>query len=162
MTLSNEMFSTNRTLKWKFVPDPRIMIKTSTLSADVNQWYPSGILIQNDVVIAVRADGEWSCGAKGERCSPDGYPTSVPTYRHYSDPALRQVADAPYGALLAKIGKDGIPMVIGRAARFKAAGKGMLYFDVNEVTGKTARSDNTGEVTLHLSIIPPEVLEPGR
>jgi len=162
MILSNEMFTTNRSVKWKFLPDPRVLSKTLSLSADVNQWYPTGVIVQKDSMITIRAEGEWSCGAKGEHCSADGYPASVPTYRHYADPALRQVPGANYGAFLARIGKESAPVVVGQATKIKAADRGLLYFDINEVTGKTARSDNTGELTIKVTIMPPEVLAPGR
>ena len=158
MSLSNESVTANRTVKWKFLPDPRVISKSCSLSADVNQWYPSGIIVQPNSLIAIKADGEWSCGAQGERCSAAGYPASVPTYKHYEDPALRQVAHANYGALLARIAKDGPVIVVGQGTRIKAEGKGMLYFDINEVPGKAARSDNAGELTLRISIIPPEAL----
>lgn len=154
MTLSNEMFATNRTVKWTFRPDPRLVTKTCTVEADGNQWYPSGILVQNDTVIFIKAEGEWSCGSRGERCPAGGYSASVPTYRHYSDPALRQAADFNYGALLGRIGKDGAPFLVGPSTRLKATAKGMLYFDVNEVTGKVSRADNTGKLVVRVGIIP--------
>ena len=155
MVLSNEVFTTNRVVKWTFRPDPRLVAKTCTLEADGNQWYPSGILVQNDAVLSIKAEGEWSCGARGERCQAGGYKASVPTYSHYADPALRQVAGFNYGALLGRIGRDGTPFLVGPSTRLKASGKGMLYFDVNEVTGKVARADNTGRLVVRIGMIPP-------
>ena len=162
MSLTNEMFTTNRAVKWKFQPDPRVVSKSCSLSANVNQWYPTGVFVQKDSMITIKAEGEWSCGSKGERCFADGYPISVPTYRHYADPALRQVSNANYGSLLARIGKESSPVAVGQAARIKAADRGLLYFDINEAPGKTARNDNTGELTIRVTVMPPEVLTPGR
>jgi hypothetical protein len=155
MVLSNEVFTTNRVVKWTFRPDSRLVTKTCTLEADGNQWYPSGLLVQNDAVISIKAEGEWSCGARGERCQAGGYKASVQTYSHYADPALRQVAGFNYGALLGRIGRDGTPFLVGPSTRLKASGKGMLYLDVNEVTGKVARADNTGRLVVRIGMIPP-------
>lgn len=157
MILSNEVFTTNRVVKWTFRPDPRLVTRTCTVEADGNQWYPTGILVPNDAFISIRAEGEWSCGSRGERCPAGGYPASVSTYRHYSDPALRQVAALNYGALLGRIGKDGTPFLVGPSTRLNASARGMLYFDVNEVTGKVARADNTGKLVVRIGIIPPAV-----
>lgn len=160
LVLANQEFVTNRVMKLKFEPDPRVVSKSCEISAGVNQWYPSGLLVPPESLLVIKAEGIWSCGAKGERCPPSGYTTAVPTYRHYADPALRQVAAANYGALLGRIGKDGAPFVVGPGTRVKAEAKGLLYFDVNEVTGRVARADNTGTLLIRISVIPPEAQVP--
>lgn len=161
MRLTNEEFKANRSVTWKFKQDPRVVVKTCSLSADVAQWYPSGVVIQGDAILSIKADGEWSCGARGEHCSAAGYPDSVPTYKHYADLALRQLRDANYGALVARVGKDGVPFVVGQGTRLRVTGRGLLYFDINEVTGKAARSDNTGELTIRVGILPADVTPTG-
>lgn len=156
VVLSNEMLTVSRTLQLKLHPDPRVVAKTVAVAADNRQWYPSGILIPSDAVVSVKAEGEWACGSKGERCVATGYPLTVPTYKHYADPALRQFPGANYGALLGRIGRDGAIFTIGSSVRFTATNHGMLYLDVNESTGTVARSDNSGTLTVHVGIIPQE------
>ncbi len=120
-------------------------------------WGPTGLTVPVGAKISVVAGGEWACGAKKEMCGPGGYPAGDVKFGHYYlNPrnSPRQVRDAPYGALIARIG-TGLPFVVRVGQEWVAREAGTLQFDVNEETDPKLRSDNLGMLELRVQITPP-------
>jgi hypothetical protein len=97
-------------------------------------WQSSGILLDNGEHITVKATGKWS---------------PAPLLFQWSGGEGNSFfgAEVPYitgGALMAKLGHDGIPFEIGINKTFQANDYGMLYFAMNDPF--EWQYDNQGEL----------------
>ena len=95
--------------------------KNIKIAAD-KSWQSSGILLDNGEHITVKATGKWS---------------PAPLMFQWSGGEGNSFfgAEVPYitgGALMAKLGHDGIPFEIGINKTFQANDYGMLYFAMND------------------------------
>ena len=106
-------------------------------------WVPSGVTVAAGATISVRAAGhafgispinpftapsDWARGS-----GPEGQPFNCPFIDDAEpDPCL--LDNAPYQALVAKVGDDGPPFYIGDNAdvTVPTAGSGLLYLGVND------------------------------
>ncbi|MCU0520932.1 MAG: hypothetical protein MUF84_09600, partial [Anaerolineae bacterium] len=100
-------------------------------------WQSVGRQVDPGDVIHVRAKGRWLY-TPGEFHGPEGHAT-------YPAPDTYPIAGAnvPGGVLLARIGDDGPPVLVGRGRMLVADRSGLLYFRIND----DILSDNEGSVT---------------
>jgi hypothetical protein len=95
------------------------------------QWTDSGVDLRPGQRIRITASGEISSmqgvnnGPEGSSADPYGI-SMLPTERH--------------AALIAKVGNDGRPFLVGRGTTHRADGQGRLYLGVNDL----AVMDNSG------------------
>lgn len=137
----------------RMVEDPDIKTVRIPVPASQKGWKPAKVEVENGDMITIEADGAWSCGEPKDKCGPEGYPNNKRFYKYYLDPAKDQrlVKNCNYGALLAKIGEDGKPMVVGNGKKFKADTAGQLYLSVNEREGRP-RSGNNGAIKVTIGV----------
>jgi hypothetical protein len=108
-------------------------------------WQSVGIQVASGDIIHVRARGEWLYtpdeyhGPEGHRSypAPDTYPVSG--------------SRVPGGVLLARIGENGGPLVVGRGRALVADREGLLYFRIND----DILSDNEGHVAVEIKVEKP-------
>ncbi len=106
-----------------------------TVAGD-KSWQSSGLLIDNGEQVFVKASGKWS---------------PAPLILQWSGGEGNSFfgAEIPYitgGALMAKLGHDGIPFEIGISKTFQANDYGMLYFAMNDPFAW--QYDNEGELSV--------------
>ncbi len=108
-------------------------------------WQSVGVQVEEGDVIHVRASGQWLY-TPGEFHGPEGH-------AHYAAPDTYPVpgADIPGGVLLARIGEDGPPLLVGRGRTLMASQSGTLYFRIND----DILSDNEGYVTVEVTVATP-------
>ena len=94
------------------------------------QWTDSGHELRQGQRIRITAGGVVS-SSSGVRSGPEG----SPEYHELS--YLPQIS---HGALIAKVGKAGVPFVVGRGPVTRTVGAGRLYLGVNDL----AVRDNSG------------------
>lgn len=170
ITVTNHPFTADRTIRWSFLPDPRIQKKSLTLSANAPSWTSTEIAAEKGDTLVVRAEGQWSCAPGREMCDAAGYPNNAAFYRYYMDSAAypRQTSSAGYGALVMRIGKSGRILPIGKELRnlpeqrIAAPEAGVLFFDINEADEAKYRADNSGAMVITVTIIPAQPLLPSR
>ena len=107
-------------------------------------WQSVGIQVNAGDVIHVRARGRWLY-TPGEHHGPEGHAT-YPAPDTYPIPG----SNIPGGVLLARIGEEGPPQLVGRGRRLVADRFGTLYFRIND----DILSDNEGYVTVEVSVEP--------
>jgi hypothetical protein len=162
VVMTNQSFTSNRTLRFTLQPDSRIQRKTVTVLANAPSWSPSGITVERGDTLVIRAEGQWACAPGREPCDASGYPNNEAFYRYYMDSASypRLTSSAGYGALVMRIGETGriVPLgkdfAVSRELRFGAAESGPVFFDINEKNEARFRADNNGTLILHISVFP--------
>ncbi len=137
---------------WPFQKDPNIVMRKFRVSAGATT--STRIKVKKGSRIRVEAQGKWRCGSRGEMVGPEGYENNQKFYRYYlpGSNARKILKDANYGALLAKIGKNGKPVATGKKTEFTARSEGILYFEPNEPNEGDARKDNSGTLTVRVMI----------
>ncbi len=137
---------------WPFQKDPNIVMRKFRVSAGATT--STRIKVKKGSRIRVEAEGKWRCGSRGEMVGPDGYENNQKFYKYYlpGSDARKILRNANYGALLAKIGKNGKPVATGKKTEFTARSEGILYFEPNEPKEGGARTDNSGTLTVRVMI----------
>jgi hypothetical protein len=105
-------------------------------------WQSVGLQVNEGDVIHIRASGQWLY-TPGEFHGPEGH-ARYPAPDTYPVPG----ADIPGGVLLARIGDDGPPLLVGRGRTLIASQSGRLYFRIND----DILTDNEGYVTVEISV----------
>jgi hypothetical protein len=164
VSVTNENFVADKTIKWAFQPDRRVVRKSLTVSAGADGWTTDGTRVGKGDAIAVEAEGNWSCGPDKEVCDALGYPNNDKFFRYYMDTTAhpRQFVGANYGALLMRIGETSRPLAVGRSLRVTAPEGGTLFFDINEGPGRKFRQDNASALILRLQVMPADTDAPPR
>ncbi|MDZ4199629.1 MAG: hypothetical protein U1E27_10150, partial [Kiritimatiellia bacterium] len=119
-------------------------------------WEDSGIEVKSGDKVWIVPDtgGSWTVGERGEPCGAEGYSEEKhPHYAAQKVAALKQVAEAPYGGLVARIGFSGQPFSVAGRIGFIAPSSGKLWFDVNESPEATHRRDNRGTLSFKVVVI---------
>jgi hypothetical protein len=108
-------------------------------------WQSVGIQVVSGDIIHVRARGQWLY-TPDEYHGPEGH-------RIYPAPITYPVAGnhVPGGVLLARIGDDGDPLIVGRGRALVANREGMLSFRIND----DILSDNEGYVAVEIKVEKP-------
>jgi hypothetical protein len=109
-------------------------------------WQSVGRQVDQGDVIHVRARGRWLY-TPGEYHGPEGH-AKYPAPDIYPIPG----ANVAGGVLLARIGEDGPPLLVGRGRRLFADRSGMLMFRIND----DILSDNEGYVTVEVTVEKPQ------
>jgi hypothetical protein len=126
-------------------------VRTAVRARPVGIWTWAYDLVRGPALIKVEASGQWTYSA-GRQCGPDGDLTALLNSRY----AL--VPDAPFGALLIKIGgstagvRDGDVRVAGSTAviRVEDGTAAPVLLTINdELSGL---GDNDGELIVTMSI----------
>ena len=111
------------------------IIKPVSFKVDSKKtWQNTGRFMENGDMVNITANGSWSpAAAMNVWSGPEGNILwSV------------EVAGIPGGALMAKIGHDGKPFLIGTTRTFRAQDYGMLYLAMND--SFSYLFDNQGEI----------------
>lgn len=143
-------------LNWQFQSEldlPGTMFRVDSKTP----WPVAKIEVKAGDRIWVIPEGTWVIGERGETCGAGGYDeTRMPHYAAAKTAALRQVAEAPYGALLMRIGvkEKSQPILIEKPLRIVSPMSGVLAFDTNEIMESKARRDNRGSLNLKIIVIP--------
>lgn len=133
--------------------DPDFVDRTLRVQAAVTGGH-SGVALKAGQRVRLSVEGQWACGSGGELVGPEGYAIDkFPNY--YVNPKLtpRVTTDAPYGALLARVG-TGPWTVVGKEATLKAEVAGALVFEVNEAAERNLRRDNRGVLQVRVRSVP--------
>jgi|CXWL01.1.fsa_nt_gi hypothetical protein len=125
-------------------------------------WTPTGVSVNagDEVSFTATGKGVWKNISKEnpnakprpyEECGPDG--TAPNSSDYWSNIHQYQMKDANKGALIGKVGENGIPFKIGSGATIKMNMSGVIYFGVNEMrknVDNASYDDNSGgfEVTV--------------
>jgi hypothetical protein len=113
------------------------------------EWADSGIYLNAGDTITIQAYGEATTAdlivSPGSISGPDGQDGTCPGPGNMADCALN---DAPYGALVGKIGEDGSPFLIGSHLTLEVEFSGDLYLAVNDNLG--FYEDNEGEYLIYI------------
>lgn len=131
------------------VPTSTPPIASFTLQADVG-WVDSGINLVQGKTITITAYGEAVTGDlhkfPGAVSGPGGQSPICPNFEGAPPCALD---NAHFGALIGKIGVDGVPFLIGSAFTFTPSTNGDLYLAINDLLPYF--SDNSGSYTVSFS-----------
>ena len=152
---SNQDLQTSHTLSWTFKPDPRIVRKPLTVPANTTNWVTVAE-VKAGARLAIDTEGTWS-GMGGAPSGPEGYPNNEANYKIYMNPAdyPRQAPGASYGALIWRIGPQGRAAGVGHLLRTTAQESGDLQLDINEAPTAKTRANNTGSLSVTVTILPP-------
>jgi uncharacterized caspase-like protein len=124
--------------------------RSARVLATEERWQSSGVLVRGGQNYRIEASGEWKAGTL---CNPSG-PSGKDVYTLLCFPSP---IDAPvvlgfsFGTLIAKIGRDGTPFMVGDKLDFEATRDGLLYLRINEGPGWAW--DNSGFVTAVISLV---------
>lgn len=126
------------------------------------EWQNSGIYLTEGSFITIEANGEVHTVADGDSSGPDGQDWNPYCSQYTGGMTICALEDSPYGALVGKIGEDGIPFLMGSSNSLTPEVSGYLYLVVNDNLG--FYEDNQGEFHIfnvdgyvpnpHFTIIP--------
>jgi uncharacterized caspase-like protein len=114
--------------------------------AKENSWQDSGIKVSKGSRYSITAKGSWRAGVILPWVGPGKGGPDVLANLFFPPP----VRDASATALIAKIGKEGEPFVVGTELELQASGEGRLYLRMNDSPGFTF--DNDGEVNVTIAL----------
>lgn len=105
-------------------------------------WQSSGVRVDVDSQVRIRAGGEWSY-TPGEFHGPEGH-------ARYRSPVFYPVRGVPGGILIGRIGETGRPFVVGKDTIHHTGQNehGTLFLRIND----DILSDNDGVVTIHVTV----------
>jgi len=114
------------------------------------EWVSTGMFIEEGQTIYLFTQGLAITATpniyKGSKSGPEGQVWGLGCGQYDGAPPPCALDDAPYGALVGKVGPFGQPFLIGRASSFIAPASGNLYLVVNDNLG--FYSDNLGGFTV--------------
>lgn len=130
-----------------------------------HDWTNTGIEISKGQEVSISASGKvvWKNVADTnpnarpkpyEECGPDGTPP-VDAKDYYSNIASYQTRNANKGALIGKIGENGIPFKVGSSLNKTMDESGVLYLGINEMrpeVDSTAYADNQGSFSVVVEV----------
>lgn len=109
-------------------------------------WQKPGIFVVKGAKVHIRADGEWSPWPEiGMKCGPDGDESAT-----FSGEA----AWIPACALMARLGTNGRPFLVGQEIEFTAKDSGHIYFAINDPFFYLG--NNTGSLDVNVTVDFPE------
>lgn len=110
-------------------------------------WQSVGVQLSPGDIVRLRAEGTWLY-TPGEYHGPEGH-------HEYPAPDTYPINGVPGGVLLARVGEDGYPFVVGRGGTFVADREGFLFLRIND----DILSDNEGYVTVEFEVTPAETAD---
>lgn len=100
------------------------------------EWVDTGMFIEEGQTIYVFTQGLVITGTpniyKASKSGPDGQVWNLGCGQYEGAPPPCALNDAPYGALVGRVGPFGQPFLIGGASSFIAPASGNLYLAVND------------------------------
>jgi len=104
------------------------------------EWVSTGIYVEEGQTIFLVTHGtaitgpinQWGIGSKS---GPDGQVWNLGCGQYEGAPPPCALDDAPYGALVGRVGPYGEPFLIGGSTSFTAPASGNLYLVVNDNLG---------------------------
>ena len=144
-----------KSIAYTLEKDPGMIDRTFKVSART-PWQNSGVTVKKGDLIMIQTTGTWNCGTNKEPVDAVGY-TIAKYFFYYFKPenGPRQLTTENYGALLVKIGKDGLMRAVGKDYKATADADGNMLFDINETDDNKVRRDNGGTLTVHIQKVPP-------
>lgn len=113
-----------------------------------HEWTSAGVMLHKGQSYRVAASGEWHMGGFCGRSGPSGKGTE--TILCFRSPLARPVVSGyELGALVGKIGVNGVPFYVGEGDVFKAEEDGVLYFRSNN---RDWAFNGTGVLTAKISL----------
>lgn len=131
----------------------RVLAKTSPVRvpADI-EWVSTGIFLEEGQTVHLKSTGKAITGPinvyRGKPSGPEGSP-GLGCGQYEGAPPPCALDDAPYAALIGRIGPSGDPFLIGGASSFTSPASGNLYLVVNDNLG--TYSDNQAGFTVLFS-----------
>jgi len=120
--------------------------KQINVSAKIDKWQSSGVLIKKGDTYKITASGQWHLGGLCNSTGPDGEGLySVACW----DLGGQTVAGYSHSALIGKIGTRNPAFFIGKEYQFTSEEEGVLYFMANDVPAFFF--DNTGSLAITIS-----------
>jgi hypothetical protein len=119
---------------------PRALAATSPVRVPAGvEWVDTGITVADGQEVYLKTLGvaitgplEWFPGAIS---GPDGQVWNLGCGQYEGAPPPCALDDAPYGALVGRVGPDGLPFLIGGASSLTPPASGTLYLAVNDNLG---------------------------
>ena len=103
------------------------------------EWVSTGIWLESGQTVYLSAEGLAITGSIrwffASRSGPAGQVWGLGCGQYEAAPPPCALDDAPYGALIGRVGPDGEPFLIGGASSFVAPVSGYLYLVVNDNLG---------------------------
>lgn len=103
------------------------------------EWVSTGIHVEQGQVINLVTHGLAITGPlniyKASKSGPDGQVWNLGCGQYEGAPPPCALDDAPYGALVGRVGPYGEPFLIGGSSSFTAPANGNLYLAVNDNLG---------------------------
>lgn len=100
------------------------------------EWVSTGIWLESGQTVYLSAQGLAITGPInqyfGSRSGPAGQIWNLGCGQYEGAPPPCALNDAPYGALVGRVGPDGQPFLIGDASAFISPASGNLYMAVND------------------------------
>jgi uncharacterized caspase-like protein len=127
------------------------MERSAQVAAAEERWQSTGVLVKEGRHYRIEASGEWQVGIFCNRSGPSGEGVYTPLLCFPSPVNTPIVRGFTFGALIAKIGKDGRPFAVGAGLELDAERDGLLYFRINDGPGWAW--DNTGQVTASIKLV---------
>ena len=122
--------------------------KQTNISAKIDKWQNSGVLIKKGNTYKIAATGQWSVGGLCNPTGPDGEGVyGIACW----DLGNQTVAGYTHSALIGKIGTQNPAFFSGREYQFTADEEGVLYFMANDAPGFFF--DNTGSFAVSISVV---------
>ncbi len=106
-------------------------------------WQSTGVYVQPDQRVSVRARGEWLY-TPGEWHDANGH-------RRYLAPKFYPVPGVRGGALIGKIGEQGGAFMVGADRMWRVGEAGMLYLRIDD----DIVSDNEGKLQVDVRVVSP-------
>lgn len=114
------------------------------------EWVSTGVFVEEGQTIYLVANGLVITGTpniyKASKSGADGQVWNLGCGQYEGAPPPCAMNDAPYGALVGRVGPFGEPFLIGGDPSFVAPATGNLYLSVNDNLG--FYSDNLGGFTV--------------
>ncbi len=131
---------------------------TTRVVAKAEVWKNSGVIVRKGTRYRLAAEGKWRPYVGCYWAGPDG----IGVYNAFCwDGCItgkKSVATFSHSALVAKIGEQGKPFVVGDKYEFEAETDGILFFRMNDCEGLFG--DNEGNVTVKVTRDKPSKPEP--
>ena len=133
------------------------------VSAAVEAWRKSGVLIRSGDKYRITAKGQWRTYPSCNFTGPDG----IGLYKDWcvKTPVFPAVIEGySHSTLIAKIGETGAPFVVGAELEFVAENEGAVFFRINDTINGNADNEGFVDVTIQStpdvasdSVIPTQV-----
>jgi hypothetical protein len=130
-----------------------VIVQTNT------DWQNSGVSLQYGDPVSIRyLRGGWTTWngtiSPGDANGPvDSHPYICAEHMTASL-CEEPVPNAQKGALVARIGDNGIPFLVGNELDFTAGNTGTLWLGINDGPSTASLSDNTGSVAISIAVQP--------